>query len=210
MAAQFQLVMRAGPNAGKAFPLEASEISIGRDVGNTLVVSDAEVSRRHARLTWQGAGYFIEDVGSTNGTFVNGQRISAPHILKTGDLVSLSESIILAFEATGDASATMIASSRPADDVSPQTPPAPRRATAPLQQPASPAPQPVPAAPVPPPPARKKPKIWLILLLLVLCVACACVALFAAVDYLNLWCSPYLSWLTNIIGPIITGSPCLN
>jgi pSer/pThr/pTyr-binding forkhead associated (FHA) protein len=213
MAAQFQLVMRSGPNVGKVFPLEATEISIGREMGNTLVINDAEVSRNHARLTWQGAGYFIEDTGSTNGTFVNNQRISAPHALKAGDLVSLSENIILMFEATSDTNTTVISSSarevKATVIASRPTPPPPSPAVAaPTPRPAYPNQPPV--APEPPPsqPAKKGSKIWLVLVVLLILLVCACVAAFAAVDYLQLWCNPYLSWLTNIISPIIGGGVC--
>ena len=211
MAAQFQLVMRSGPNVGKVFLLEATEISIGREMGNVIVISDAEVSRTHAKLTWQGAGYFIEDAGSTNGTFVNNQRISAPHALKVGDLVSLSESITLAFEASGDSNATVISSSTGAVKATviasrPTPPPPPPAVAAPIPRPAYPTQSPV--APLPPQPAKKGSKIWLVLVVLPVLLVCACVAAFAAVDYLQLWCSPYLNWLTNFISPIIGGGIC--
>ena len=72
MASQsFQFVMRTGPNPGKVFDVSKSEIYIGRDINNDIVINDPEVSRHHCRLTQGGGGYTIEDLGSTNGTFVN-------------------------------------------------------------------------------------------------------------------------------------------
>ena len=51
MASQsFQLVMRTGPNPGKVFELTKGEVYIGRDINNDIVVNDAEISRKHARL----------------------------------------------------------------------------------------------------------------------------------------------------------------
>ena len=76
MASQFQLIMRSGPTPGAAFTLEGDQIDIGRDSTNEIVINDAEISRRHARLTFQGGKYVLEDLGSTNGTFVNGQRLA--------------------------------------------------------------------------------------------------------------------------------------
>src|SRR4030095_3680198 len=108
MASQFRLIMRAGPTPGAAFTLEGDQITIGRDSVNEVVINDAEISRRHARLTFQGGKYVLEDLGSTNGTFVNGQRLAGPRVLKPGEVVSFGEQIVVVFEATHfDAGATV-------------------------------------------------------------------------------------------------------
>src|SRR5574338_1219870 len=108
MPGQYQLVMRSGPTPGAVFPLEGDQLMIGRDSSNSVSISDAEVSRRHARLTFQGGKYVIEDLGSTNGTFVNGQRLAGPRVLKAGEVVSFGEQIVMVFEATNfDAGATV-------------------------------------------------------------------------------------------------------
>ncbi len=99
-AQSFQLVMRAGPAPGKNFALSKEEIYIGRDIGNDIVINDAEVSRKHARLLLQAGQYVLEDLGSTNGSFVNDRRITGPHILTTGEVVQLGENVLLAFEAS--------------------------------------------------------------------------------------------------------------
>src|SRR5512147_1961443 len=97
--AEFQLVMRSGPTPGATFPLEGDQLTIGRDSSNGVAINDAEVSRKHARLTFQGGKFVIEDLGSTNGTFVNGQRLTGPHVLKAGDVVAFGEQIVLMYDA---------------------------------------------------------------------------------------------------------------
>ena len=59
MLSQFQLIMRQGPTPGATFPLEGDQITIGRDPSNGIVINDAEISRRHARLTFQGGKYVL-------------------------------------------------------------------------------------------------------------------------------------------------------
>ncbi len=128
MAGKFQFIMRSGPTPGASYPLEAEMITIGRDASNTIQVNDAEMSRRHARLQFQGGKYIIEDLGSTNGTNVNGQRLSAPYILRPGDVVSFGEQIVLAFEASDfDPGATLASprsvGARPQPVATPPPPP---------------------------------------------------------------------------------------
>src|SRR6186997_2846677 len=107
--AQFQFVMRSGPTPGVIFPLEGDQLTIGRDANNGVAINDAEVSRKHSRLTFQGGKYVLEDLGSTNGTFVNGQRLAGPRVLKSGEVVSFGEQIVLVFEMiTFNPDATMV------------------------------------------------------------------------------------------------------
>jgi len=127
MAALFQFVMRSGPTPGVTFPLEGDQLIIGRDAVNAVAINDAEVSRKHARLTFQGGKYVIEDLGSTNGTFVNGQRLVSSTVLKPGDVVSLGEQIVLMYEGLStDAGSTVIGRKavRPAPAPAPAAPPA--------------------------------------------------------------------------------------
>lgn len=64
--------------------LGEAPITIGREAGQALVLSDTEVSRRHARVTFARGEVLVEDLGSTNGIFLNGQRLGAPAMLKEG------------------------------------------------------------------------------------------------------------------------------
>jgi predicted component of type VI protein secretion system len=105
----YQLVMHKGPNPGKIFELVQEDITIGRDIGNRIVINDPEVSRKHARLTLQSGGYVVEDLGSTNGTFINGQRLIGPHSLRPGETIMLGEKISLEYEVLGfDPNATLV------------------------------------------------------------------------------------------------------
>jgi ABC-type multidrug transport system ATPase subunit/pSer/pThr/pTyr-binding forkhead associated (FHA) protein len=103
------LVTREGPSAGKTYPLEGDEILIGREPSSILQIDSPGVSRKHARLTFQNNQYLIEDLGSSNGTFVNGERISKPWLLKNGDIISLGRMIQLEYQVVlPPVSATMI------------------------------------------------------------------------------------------------------
>ncbi len=94
----FRLVVKAGPSPGAAFDLTKEVTLLGRDVTNDISLGDPEVSRQHARLTRTPGGYVLEDLGSTNGSFVNGERLVAPRVLASGDLLGLGENVTLRFE----------------------------------------------------------------------------------------------------------------
>jgi len=117
--AQFQFVMRSGPTPGVTFPLEGDQLTIGRDASNGVAINDSEVSRKHSRLSYQGGKYVVEDLGSTNGTFVNGQRLAGPVVLKPGDVVSLGEQIVLMYDAINNDSGATLAAPRKSARVEP-------------------------------------------------------------------------------------------
>jgi pSer/pThr/pTyr-binding forkhead associated (FHA) protein len=76
------------PPAGSTIALGPIN-SIGRNVNNTIFVEDDFVSANHAMLTFRGRSWFIEDQGSTNGTYVNGHRIDRPVALSFGDELTI-------------------------------------------------------------------------------------------------------------------------
>jgi hypothetical protein len=73
-----------GPATGTNYPLDAVN-SIGRDVNNSIVIDDTYVSADHALLTFRGRAWYVEDHGSTNGTWVNGNRVATYLPLGYGD-----------------------------------------------------------------------------------------------------------------------------
>ncbi|MBE0477131.1 MAG: FHA domain-containing protein [Coriobacteriia bacterium] len=82
------LVVRKGPEVGERFFIEAESMTLGRDPDCDVFLNDVTVSRRHARVFLKGADYVIEDVGSLNGTYVNGVRVDAAP-LHAGDIVQV-------------------------------------------------------------------------------------------------------------------------
>ncbi len=94
----YRLVVRRGPQPNQTYDLNKDIITLGRDITNDIVINDPEASRHHLRLARSESGFTIEDLGSTNGTFVNGQRLSGVRPLNNGDLIGLGETVTLGFE----------------------------------------------------------------------------------------------------------------
>jgi hypothetical protein len=89
-----RIVATQGPHAGQAFELTGELMTIGREASHAIaLVNDMGVSRTHAQIIRQGDQTLIEDLGSTNGTYVNGIRISAPTPIKPGDTLQLGASL---------------------------------------------------------------------------------------------------------------------
>ena len=186
---QFQFVMRSGPTPGVTFPLEGDQLVIGRDASNSIAINDPEISRKHSRLSFQGGKYVIEDLGSTNGTFVNGQRLAGPVVLKPGDVVSLGEQIVLMYDVISYDPGATIASPRAARMV--QQPPV-QPVVPPVAQPSA---APAYAASTPASAAKKTNLAPFIIGGGVLLFICLCIAFFVWVDATYRWCVffPFIS-----------------
>lgn len=153
------LVVERGPTPARRFPLQTEQATVGRSAGNDLVLADPEISRRHIRVVRRADGFAVEDIGSTNGTFVNGQRISHLTLLQDGDTIDLGDTVRLRFLAQSAAPPVPLAPIVPAEAIDKPTltgsAPVPRpEAYEPAYTPPAPviAPAPAPvAAPLPPP-----------------------------------------------------------
>ena len=187
----------------RRFPLHAGEHFIGRDPDVGVRLDASTVSRRHARLTFQGGKYVLEDLGSTNGTFVNGQRLAGPRVLKAGEVVSFGEQIILVFEVTSvDAGATMVSPratvvpsvSRPV--MAPPPPPAEYAGSVPAS--------PAPAAAAPASSGNKTNITTLVIIgVVVFLVICCCISVFVWVDADptgGRWCTFPFSIIARVLG----------
>ena len=82
-----------GEKSGECCPLTPPGISIGREVDNDLQLLINGVSRYHAMISYDGSSWFIEDLGSTNGTFVGKNRITAKVELQSGDEISIGDQL---------------------------------------------------------------------------------------------------------------------
>lgn len=81
------LVVLDGPRTGDLYRLRSGELVVGRTRDADLRMPEEQVSRVHARITRRNGLVWIEDLGSTHGTFRNGERVTAPVRLRDGDVV---------------------------------------------------------------------------------------------------------------------------
>jgi predicted component of type VI protein secretion system len=128
------LVFKEGPLSGRRIEVDG-ELVVGREDAG-LTIDDEEISRRHAVLRASDGGIEIEDLGSTNGTYVNGARIQSATRLAGGDTVKLGRSVL---EVEGSRAAATVAA-----PVTAPVAPAPPAAPAAPAAPAPPAPRSVP------------------------------------------------------------------
>jgi ABC-type multidrug transport system ATPase subunit len=96
----FKLILTNNQSSAspKEFELIKPEIVMGRDDGVDIVIATPAISRRHARLMRDGDGYVLEDLGSSNGTFVNGDRLIGRRALQHGDQIRLGQAITFTYQ----------------------------------------------------------------------------------------------------------------
>jgi FHA domain len=91
--AELILEIVEGADAGRQTTL-GTPLEIGRDESTGMALDDEQASRRHARVSAQGDLALLEDLGSTNGTYVNGQPIEGPRVLRPGDRIRVGLTVI--------------------------------------------------------------------------------------------------------------------
>ena len=88
------LAVMEGSLRGTTVPLKESGVLLGRNPECTLVLDDDYASGRHARVFYDDKSWFVEDLGSTNGTHVNGERITAPTQLQAGTQLRIGTTVL--------------------------------------------------------------------------------------------------------------------
>ncbi len=142
------LVVKGGAGSGE-HPLDR-ELTVGREDGVDLVIADPEMSRRHAAFRHSGAAVTVEDLGSSNGTWVNGEQISGPAELASGDQIQIGATVfelhdggaatnVIGGAVAGAAATEIQPGSAARRDPAPE-PPAPARRRQPRPAPRQPAP----------------------------------------------------------------------
>ncbi|MFO0844200.1 MAG: ATP-binding protein [Gemmataceae bacterium] len=89
-----RLIVIKGTDEGKQFALTADAVAAGRDSSSRVRLTDTEISRRHAEFVRTPDGYRVRDVGSANGTFVNGQSVR-DSLLRPGDHVQIGQTVLV-------------------------------------------------------------------------------------------------------------------
>lgn len=163
----YQLVVRKGPRPGHVYSLTGSAMTIGRDPLADIVIDDPEISRQHARLTLTDSGYQVQDLGSTNGTYVDGKRLAGEAVnLRNSQILMTGSNVTMVYEvisAAADPMATMVAPAgipfmpEPMPEPEPIPEPAPMMAdaTALFNEPVKPAADPLPSYDYEPEPVKE-------------------------------------------------------
>lgn len=143
----FAVVITEKGGAQRRMDFDKNEVTIGRVQGNDIVLPKGNVSKRHSRIVLKDGRFIVVDLKSTNGTYVNGRKITSPLVVKTGDKIYIGDFIMtLEEEAAAEAAAPP-----------PAAPPA-RPGPPPLRPHAAPPSQPPPAPHQPPPPLPSQPQ----------------------------------------------------
>ena len=95
------LVVHQDPTTQQVFPLTEGVVTLGREGYNEIVLLDPEASRKHAQISFQAGRYVVEDLGSTNGTFVNGRQILTATTLNPDDVIEIGDMARILYQGPG-------------------------------------------------------------------------------------------------------------
>jgi pilus assembly protein CpaF len=161
----YKLLVQEKGQEAKLLSFDKVEITVGRVNQNDIVLEKGNVSKKHVKIVHKDGKFVVADLKSTNGTFVNGRRINAPHVLKEDDKVTVGDFTIGIAEVEGDDDDLFAGDAPPAPAVArQQTPPPEAPRPEPRPEPQRPerldTPRPeVPAAPTPSPAAKATPRV---------------------------------------------------
>ena len=93
------LIIQEGQGAGQSWAIDKERVTIGRGEDCDIVLVERQVSRYHAQIRRAGSQYILEDMGSKNGTYVNGREVIGPYTLQDGDEIQIALCIKLSFVA---------------------------------------------------------------------------------------------------------------
>src|ERR1700756_3899324 len=125
----FTIIIQEKGGEQRRMVFNKAEVTIGRVQGNDIIPPKGNVSKRHSRIVLKDGKFIIVDLKSTNGTYVNGRKITSPLVVKGSDKIYIGDFILSIEELAGagasaDDSASMGA--RPRANTIPPPPPAPR------------------------------------------------------------------------------------
>jgi len=95
------LILQQGAGSGRRWPLGQGMLTIGRGEDCDITLPDRHISRHHARISWTDGHYVVEDLGSKNGTHVNGRELKMAQALQDGDEIQIALRFKLAFVDAG-------------------------------------------------------------------------------------------------------------
>ncbi len=114
-----KLVMQSGSQPGYSFELIKDRMTLGRGSNADVQLADLTASRVHAQISREPAGYFLQDLGSANGTFVNNERVTSPRLLHPGDVIGIGQTQLVVEESAATIASEPILSPPPIADAVP-------------------------------------------------------------------------------------------
>src|SRR5258708_16799272 len=123
----FAIVVNEKGGEQKRLEFDKPEVTIGRVQGNDIILPKGNVSKRHSRIVLKDGKFIIVDLKSTNGTYVNGRKITSPLVVKGSDKIYIGDFILSIEELGIQPGADAELQSPPARKASPSIPPPPPR-----------------------------------------------------------------------------------